>query len=149
MKHLCFSTNLSFIPSLPPFEVILCVYPLWSPWREVEVDDQNDIKVRDSIKVIGFSHFFQLVNHKIENVIANRLKLESSCLLKRIRFVYSKLCYSLTKLVIYFPISSRIDIGNFTHLQGLKLANSNKHRDVLIGADQYCNIATGRVRNQS
>lgn len=49
------------------------------------------------------------------------------------------------------PINARVDLSDYPHLQGLKLAdaslgNRSKRIDVLIGADSYYDLVTGDVR---
>ena len=57
---------------------------------------------------------------------------------------------ALTHSVICTPISSRVSVGNFPHLQGLKLADCfetkhSKRIDMLIGLDSYFQFIQGDV----
>ena len=59
----------------------------------------------------------------------------------------SALCFQK----ICSPVSAKINVGNYIHLQGLELANSsivdgdNQNIDVLIGSDYYYDVVSGDV----
>ena len=60
---------------------------------------------------------------------------------------------SFTQTVICSPLQSRVDIRNYPHLRGIKLANRNIDYcikiDTLIGADKYYEFVDGEARNSS